>query len=70
MRRPQLLALLQDGKLTNGGAADFMISVPQAEMSSVLTILFNFKAEGLISDFTRCPPPEENCVDIFGYTGP
>lgn len=70
MRRPQLQALLQDGKATNGGATDFMIEVPIAEMPGVLTILKNFQAEGLIADFVRCEPPERNCVDIFGYTGP
>lgn len=70
MRRPQLEALLQNGKATNGGATDFMIKVPLTEMRSVLTILKNLESEGLIDSFDRCDPPEEECVDIYGYTGP
>lgn len=70
MTRTHVLALLQDGKATNGGANDFMIAVDESSIRALLTILKNLEAEGLVSSFDRCDPPEDCCVDIYGYTGP
>ncbi len=71
MRRPQMEALLQDGKATNGGASDFLITVPERDFPSALQILAHLKAHGVISAYYRADPPVDTVgIQIFGYTGP
>jgi hypothetical protein len=67
MNRSQVIALLDDGKATNGGANDFMITVPLSEVRSVLTVLSHLKAHGTISNYDRRNAPDNDTIDVFGY---
>ena len=69
MNRPQLEALLADGKATNQQGSDFVITVPHDEVGRALTILKHLEASGIISGFDRRDSPEEDHIDITGYTG-
>lgn len=69
MRREQLNDLLDDGKATNGDSPDFMITVPDSETRSVLTLLRHLVAKGTITSFDQRNPPDDNCFDIVGYNG-
>ena len=69
MKRDQLLALLDDGKATNGGASDFTISVPAGEVGAVLMSLTYLKGLGTITGFSRQAAPNDCCIDITGYNG-
>ena len=71
MRRPQMEKLLQDGKATNSGGSDFLITVPERDMPGALQILAHLKAHGTISAYVRADPPMDTVgIHIFGYVGP
>lgn len=71
MRRPQLEALLVDGKATNGGGSDFLIKVPERDMPAALQILAHLKASGVVTSYVRADVPNDTTgIQIFGYTGP
>jgi hypothetical protein len=61
--------LLVDGKSTNGGANDFSIKLPRKEMSSALMSLTYLKGLGVITGFSRQAVPNDEYIDITGYTG-
>ena len=67
VNRNQIMELLNNAKINNGGASDFAIIVPLLEIRSVLTILNHLKALGIISNYNRRNNPDNKHIDIFGY---
>lgn len=70
MQRTQLTALLDDAKANNGGSPNFVISISDdGEARSAMTILKHFQVAGTITSFSRADPPDDNVIEIIGYTG-
>lgn len=73
MRRDQVEGLLIQGSADSGGAPDFDIIVPEAEISSVLSTLKHLQKSGQMTSFSRrdaqSASGRNDCIRIYGYTG-
>jgi hypothetical protein len=65
MTRDDLTNIMNEIKSLNQ-SDDFVFSIEQKEMRSVLTRLRHMKSKGLLTDFWKV---NENSIEVLGYIG-